>query len=495
MDKSPVRILILEDRPEDVELIVRELNKSELITFTHHSVASERPFLEAIETYKPELILADYSLPGYSGLTALSQAKQLSPEVPVIIVSGQIGEEVAIETMKAGATDYVLKQRLARLGPVVLRALHEAREREHARYMFQTAVEAAPSGILMADRADRIILVNTQVEKMFGYLRDELIERSIEILVPMESRNKFYDYRKSFLADQQTSSTGAHREEFFALRKDGTQFPVEIGLNALTTEASLFLIASIVDISERKEVERRISEFYSMISHELRTPLVSIRGTLSLLDGGRLGQLPEKAQQLTRIALSELERLNTLINDILDIKKIEAGKLTLKFKQVVPSEIIATTFQSMENMANQASIRLVSQVNTTDKIYADRDHVVQVLVNLISNAIKFSGNGQQVLVQAESRDTNTVHKIVRFSVIDKGRGIPEGEIPKLFTQFQQVNQTDTMPRGGTGLGLAISKAIVEKHGGKIGVNSVLREGSTFWFELPCLKEELAEVRS
>ncbi len=200
------------------------------------------------------------------------------------------------------------------------------------------------------------------------------------------------------------------------------------------------------DITERKEMERRVSEFYSMVSHELRTPLTSIRGTLSLMAGGRLGQLPERAQNLTQIALSESERLVRLINDILDIRKIEAGKLPLTFEELLPSEIVDSTLQFLANMAQQSSIKLTSQINTVDKIDCDRDRIGQVLTNLISNAIKFSPEGAEIAVRVETASPGTI----RFSVVDKGVGIAKEQLPKLFTPFQQLDSSDSRPKGGTG---------------------------------------------
>lgn len=333
--------------------------------------------------------------------------------------------------------------------------------------------------IYMLDPQGRVLTWNTPAQKIKGYVADEIIGKHFSCFYGDEELAKDKPSQELAIA----LKAGRYEGEGEHKRKDGSKFWANVIIRPVYNRAGeLEGFAEIThDITERKEAERRVSEFHSMISHELRSPLTSIRGVLALLEGGRLGQLSQQGQQLTRTALSDTGRLGRLINDFLDIQKIAAGKLTLKFTELVPFEIIASVLLSMETIANERCIKLLSQVNTADKILADRDHIVQVLTNLISNAIKFSAKGQDVLVKVESVDTD----IVRFSVVDKGRGIPEGEIHKLFVQFQQVSQTDTMPRGGTGLGLAISKAIVEKHGGRIGVNSVYGKGSTFWFDLPC----------
>jgi PAS domain S-box-containing protein len=233
------------------------------------------------------------------------------------------------------------------------------------------------------------------------------------------------------------------------------------------------------DITERKEVERRVSEFYSTVSHELRTPLTSIRAALGIIEGGLAGELSEKATQLVKIGRVESDRLIRLINDILDIRKIEAGKLELRLQSVEASQLVKSSFDAVHATANEARVYLRADVSAEAKISCDRDRVVQVLTNLLSNAVKFSPGDSEVTVKVLQGSEGT-----RFSVYDQGPGIPESEMHKLFGKFQQLDSSDNRKQGGTGLGLAITKAIVEEHRGKIGVNTRYGEGSCFWFELP-----------
>lgn len=236
------------------------------------------------------------------------------------------------------------------------------------------------------------------------------------------------------------------------------------------------------DITERKEVEKRVSEFYSTVSHELRTPLTSIRASLGLIEGGLAGEISAKTAQLIQIARSESDRLIRLINDILDIRKIEAGRLELKREDVLPAKLVDISIDSVRAMAAEAGVNLVEKTEHTEGaegVLCDRDRIVQVLTNLLSNAIKFSPRDSTVSVAVERLDY-----AFKFSVTDFGSGIAEDQLPKLFGLFQQLDSSDSRPKGGTGLGLAISKAIVEEHGGKIGVESLKQKGSVFWFELP-----------
>jgi len=369
--------------------------------------------------------------------------------------------------------NFVIRQKLAE------QALRES----HDRYE-QLLSGIKDYAIYMLDPQGKVMTWNTPAQKIKGYAADEIIGKHFSCFYSEEEQAQGKPAQELEIA----LKSGRYEEEGPRRRKDGSQFWANVIIRPIYDgSGQLMGFAKVVrDITERKEVERRVSEFYSMISHELRTPLTSIRGTLSLMEGGLLGTLSQQGQQLTHTAHSEADRLSRLINDILDIRKIEAGMLKPRIKELLPSEIVAASIQSMERAANQASIKLISQVNTSDRILGDRDRIIQVLTNLISNAIKFSPAGAEVLVQVE----NVTADIVRLSVIDKGAGIPKWQTDKLFVEFQQLDSSDARPKEGTGLGLAISKAIVEQHSGRIGVKSAVGEGSTFWFELPCQKAVL-----
>jgi PAS domain S-box-containing protein len=233
------------------------------------------------------------------------------------------------------------------------------------------------------------------------------------------------------------------------------------------------------DISDRKEAEKRVSEFYSTVSHELRSPLTSIRGSLGLIEGGLVGEVSDEARSFVSIARSESERLIRLINSILDLRKIEAGKLDIHPSPLNTLEVAQETISACTGMAQEATVTVELGEFQEATISADIDRITQVLTNLIANAIKFSAAGGCVSLSGVLQD-----KSYRFSVRDHGPGISPKDQQRLFGKFQQLDSTDSRSKGGSGLGLAISKALVEQHGGKIGVQSELGKGSTFWFELP-----------
>jgi len=218
-------------------------------------------------------------------------------------------------------------------------------------------------------------------------------------------------------------------------------------------------------------------ELVAMVSHDLRTPLTSVKGSLTLLSAGATGDLTPQAQEVVIVAENEIERLSHLVNDLLDVAKIEAGKLDLNIRTARVSDIFARSMDAVKMLAEKADVKI--EADETDKqVQADPDRIVQVVVNLLSNAIKFTPAGKSVRLSVFE-----LKEQIEIQVIDEGRGVPAELQNAIFERFKQVDKADASEKGGTGLGLAICKAIVEQHGGAIGVRSNQKEGSTFWFRL------------
>ena len=235
------------------------------------------------------------------------------------------------------------------------------------------------------------------------------------------------------------------------------------------------------DITERTAMERLKGELVATVSHELRTPLTSIRGALGLLEGGISGPLSEQAASLVRIARGNSERLIRLVNDVLDLEKIEAQKVEYRMQTLRAADVVPTAAEGMHGAAMQAGVRIVQDVRALGAFEADRDRVLQVLTNLLSNAVKFAPPGTDVVLRAED---DAPAGIIRLMVEDRGPGIPADKLDGLFQKFHQVDASDARARGGTGLGLAITRAIVEQHGGRMGVASEPGVRTAFWCELP-----------
>ena len=238
------------------------------------------------------------------------------------------------------------------------------------------------------------------------------------------------------------------------------------------------MLGAMMDISERRAVERMKDEFISTVSHELRTPLTSIRGALGLLSSGRLGTLPEKGQRLLHIASTNTDRLVRLINDILDIERIESGKVTLDRASSDGAELARNAVDVVRSLADRENLSIVLDARPSPLV-ADADRIVQTLTNLLGNAVKFSTAGSTILFSVRPEGQNVI-----FSVADQGRGIPPEKLGTIFERFQQVDASDSREKGGSGLGLAICRSIVRQHGGEIRVESELGHGSTFTITIP-----------
>ena len=239
------------------------------------------------------------------------------------------------------------------------------------------------------------------------------------------------------------------------------------------------------DITERQAIEKMKDEFISVVSHELRTPLTSIRGALGLLSTGALKKDPQKADRVAKIAAESTEHLVRLVDNILQLEKLESSNIELVIQKISINGLIAQAINRVQIIANKEGIKLqASELDST--IYGDCDRLIQVLTNLLSNAIKFSESGSTIWLKArfEPSPNNSSKPSVIFAISDRGRGIPADRLDSIFERFHQVDASDSRRKGGTGLGLAICRSIVQQHGGEIWVQSVYGEGSTFYFSIP-----------
>lgn len=321
--------------------------------------------------------------------------------------------------------------------------------------------------------------VNPSAERIFARRADELIGKHALSLFQESktvSEPSFQD-KESFLAALYQKSLYKIGEAE-CLRSTAEVFPVQISLTEFQSTDGPRYMANILDVSERTEVERLKKEFVATVSHELRTPLTSISGSLTLLNVGALGLLPEQAKKAVDIAERNTRRLITLINDILEIEKIEAGKLDMVFEEVPIASVIERAAEAVRSFSEQHGVKIDIKPSQA-KVFADGDRLVQVIVNLVSNGVKFSPKGETVTILADE-----IPNWVEVKIIDHGRGIPAQYKNLLFHRFQQVERADAAKRGGTGLGLAICKGIIEQHSGAIGVDSEEGRGSTFWFRIP-----------
>ncbi len=358
-----------------------------------------------------------------------------------------------------------------------LAELHREAVENAARLRLNTELlDLANDMILVKDFAGHILYWNQGAERAYGYTRDEALGQIAHDLL----RTTYSGSRQAVV--EILERDGYWEGELVRAKKDGAQLIVGSRwvLQRDDKGAPRAILELSSDITRRKEVQRMKDEFVSIVSHELRTPLTSIRGALGLLEGGVVGELPGEALELVKIARSNSDRLIRLVNDILDLEKMEAGKLELDPREISARAVIDGVVRALETLAQQAELRVRVEAPPELRLVADEDRVTQLLTNLVSNAIKFSPPNTTVTVSAERRGPRTV----RLAVRDQGPGIPPDQLGKLFGKFQQVDASDQRRRGGTGLGLSISKAIAEQHGGAIGVETLPGKGALFWADLP-----------
>lgn len=313
---------------------------------------------------------------------------------------------------------------------------------------------------------------NRAAVRLFGYSIEEMIGQKLTLLVPDTVGDKV-----EYLRQGQIKALG-QITEWEGQRKNGEIFPFELSMFAFPTPRGMELAGSIRDISDRRAVEQAKREFISNVSHELRTPLTSIRGSLRLLLSGVMGEVDPEIRRMIDMAERNSNRLLSLINDLLDLERLEGARMTLQMEEVPLDVILRKSAESVAQVALQAKIG-IDVSNTGEIVRVDEYRIIQVVVNLLSNAIKFSPPGSSVLVTAQAAGSD-----VEIRVTDRGRGIPANARNAIFERFQQVDASDSKAKGGAGLGLAICRAIVEQHGGTIGVDSEEGRGSSFWFLVP-----------
>lgn len=343
--------------------------------------------------------------------------------------------------------------------------------------------ERSPIAVFELDPEGRVLNVNPAAETLFGYTAGELVGTTgTDRLFPSGIGDEVRARWKSILASREPL-VGVRVQN---MRRDGAEITCEWSLTPLVNSEGqvISVIAQGRDITQQLEAERMKQEFTSTLSHELRTPLTSIIGSLQLINSGVLGDVDKDVLDLTQIAERNGQRLLDLINDILDVEKIESGKVQLHLETIDLAELVNESMTLNRAFADRFKVRLeTAGALAPVRVTADRKRVLQVMTNLLSNAAKFSPEGSTVLVTAALRED-----YVRVGVHDSGPGIPEGFRSRIFGRFAQADMSHTREKGGTGLGLAICKRLLEMMGGHIGFDDREGGGTVFWFELPLTVE-------
>jgi PAS domain S-box-containing protein len=360
---------------------------------------------------------------------------------------------------------------------------------------FRDFLESAPDAMVIVDNAGRVVMVNRQTEKLFGYRREELIHQLVDMLVPDRLRTRHVAHRNGFFSEPRTRPMGMGLE-LFGRRKDGSEFPVEISLSPISTEQGTLVSSAIRDITERKSFEQTLQEknleletanmakdrFLTGMSHELRTPLNAIIGFTGTLLMKLPGPLTAEQERQLGIVQSSARHLLSLINEVLDIAKIESGKVEVRLEPVVVEDVVNEAVTSLRSIAEQKGLALRFAGNSEKIVLkTDRRALHQITINLVNNAIKYTADGSVRIELARSQHNGPS---VDLRVIDTGVGIKPEDQLRIFQRFEQLDHTAARHEEGAGLGLYICQRLAELLGGRLEVESEFGKGSTFTLQLP-----------
>ncbi|MDB5868516.1 MAG: sensor histidine kinase [Polaromonas sp.] len=405
--------------------------------------------------------------------TAYTEVKTLGASLNALISNLQ-HKEAALKDLNA-----TLEQRVEHRTTKLKQALESVRDNENR---IKTVIETAQGAFIGVNFEGRITDWNSHAQKLLGWRREEILDQPLASLVPERFRSTVSKALVDFNLTGTASFINTNLERL-VLAKDGREIPVEIKIGLINTGKLKFFSAFLHDISERKQVERMKSEFISTASHELRTPLTAIYGALGLVNSGMAGELPPDARELLGISFKSAERLVRLVNDVLDVEKIESRSMAYHPVVQPLRPLIEQAVKATQSYADPYQVTLEVAGGAADaQVAVDADRVIQVLVNLLSNAAKFSPAGGVVTISLQR-----LPGYARVSVVDSGSGIPENFCDRIFGRFAQADASDRRQKGGTGLGLNICKSIVEAHQGRIDFVSEPGKRTEFYFDLPLVE--------
>jgi len=502
---QPLHLLLVEDNALDAELTLTQLERADYKVDVQ-IVYTEQGFIAALEASSFDVILADFVMPVFSGVEALAIARERVPHTPFIFVSGVLGEEHAVDMLKRGATDYVLKQRLQRLPAVVRRALTESTERQQriaveralreTETHFRLLVDALKDyAVITLDQEGRIRTWNAASERILGFAACDVVGQSAEVFYGQEDRDTCVFARELETAQAEGSAS----DDRWLWRKDGRSFFASgvttairadngdlIGYSKIirdVTEEHMAADALRVAKEQAETANRAKDHFLAVLSHELRTPLTPIVAAVRLLEIRHA--LPADAQATLELIRRNVELEARLIDDLLDLTSIARGKLSLNFANVVLETLMSSALDMSESDLRGKGLTLETTLGATSTlVFGDAARLQQIVWNLMKNAVKFTPAGGRIAVRMWNPDASTI----AISVTDSGIGISAEALPRIFSAFEQADDSITRAFGGLGLGLAIASTLALKHGGTLTAQSDGRDkGARFTLTLPLVK--------
>lgn len=492
-----LRVLMAEDNPDDVELVLEELRQAGY-DCEWQRVDGPEAFREALDNGVWNIVLADFNMPRFTAPAALEILKSSGKDIPFVIVSGSVGEDVAVQAMRAGAHDFFAKTNLARLGAAIEREIREFENRQdrrhalaqlrHVEERYRLIVESVRDyAIFMLDANGVVVSWNAGAERLTGYAEAEIVGKPLSSFLLKEERAGVSED-----ALRRAREHGSFVGEGRSIRRDGEQFWALFTLDRIVTNGRIFGYSAIVrDITEKKQLLDDLQqavhardEFLSIASHELKTPLTSMELQLERLKKVRrttpeVRLADDKVAEKLDMVERQAERLTILINNLLDVTRITNGRMDLRCERLDLGQLA----QSVVSRACDSIGRGRCQVRIQDDVVGewDRLRLETAIANLLSNALKY-GAGKPVDVVVEGDASHA-----RVRVTDRGIGISREQQDRIFERFERA--VPEQHYGGFGLGLWIVRQVAEAHGGTVHVDSRMNEGSTFTVELPIYEEK------
>jgi two-component system, OmpR family, phosphate regulon sensor histidine kinase PhoR len=501
---TELRILLIEDSEDDALLVLRHLRRG-----GHHPVLkrvdSAEQFASALAEQQWDVVVSDYRLPGFGGLQALSQMKAMGVDLPFILISGAIGEEVAVEAMKAGAHDFVMKGNLARLIPAIEREMEDAESRQRRR---QAEAEIKR---LNEELEQRVLQRTAELEAIINSIADAVVicdlEGNIVRINAAAARilsdsgagqaNSFQGWIEAagIKSPEGQIISPEHSPAAQALQGNAAQgivMVVPAGKRSIWVTASaacvltsdeepIGIVVSMTDVTDLHLLQEQRDDLVRSISHDLRTPLTAILGHAQLLQKSiERGPPGERERRMAESVITSAKRMNSMILDLVESTRLEAGQVKLRTRALDLPPYLAEFLERTGTLGSGRPIHL--QIGRPPPVQADPDRLERILNNLLVNALKYSPSEADVSIRAGAAGDQVI-----VSVADTGPGIAPEDVPYLFDRFYRARTTSRAE--GLGLGLYVSKMLVEAHGGRIWVETEPGRGSTFSFTLPVAENE------
>ena len=489
MDDKPVKALLIKENPEDAKLIKNLLSEVKDAQFDLEWTDRLSSGLERLRAGEIDIAFLDLMLLDSQGLDTLIKAHTHAPEVPFLVLTDQRDETLAIEALRKGAHDYLVKDHLNAnmLSRIIRYTIVRSRVEKEllaSEARFRTVIEKNADAIIIISNQGIVRFANPAAEILSGLKTEEFVGTKFE-----------YPLREAEISEIEISCPRGEKKI------------AAMSVVKMMWEGEMVYLVSLHNITERKQAEKIIlqqmvtlknideikSEFVSIASHELRTPLSAIKSAVQLILTGQTGEINENQTKFLSLADRNINRLTSILNNLLDISRIESGKVDMKFEALDLTGTIEFIISSLKPQADKKNIRIKMEVlKGLPSVNGDQDKIEQILTNLIGNAIKFTPEGGKISVSARLPNKDGI--MMHISVRDSGIGISKDQQEKIFERFHLVEGSLQRSVSGTGLGLAITKGLVEAHQGKIWVESELEKGSIFFFSLPIMGKERRDIQ-